>query len=127
MQLRGVFRAGFGRFLVVLVGCLFLASGDLASQEITFSSVTLDTPNPQAGAQFGLALAGVGDLNADAVPDLLVGALAQLNRGHSFQAAQKLGDFTDQVNAYINVGILSPAQGQLLLDAANNVINEIIG
>ena len=57
----------------------------------------------------------------------LEGALGQINKGHSLQAAQKLGDFTDQVNAYVQTGKLSPAQGQLLIDAANNIINELVG
>ena len=35
---------------------------------------TLQAPSPQAGAIFGTALAGVGDVNGDGVPDLAVGA-----------------------------------------------------
>ena len=38
---------------------------------------TLDNPDPQAGAYFGQAVAGVGDVNNDTVPDFLVGAPGQ--------------------------------------------------
>ena len=38
---------------------------------------TLNTPTPQEGAYFGDSVAGVGDVNSDGVPDLLVGAPGQ--------------------------------------------------
>jgi hypothetical protein len=38
---------------------------------------TVHSPRPQRGAQFGAALAGVGDINDDGVPDLAVGAPSQ--------------------------------------------------
>src|SRR5262249_40889831 len=34
---------------------------------------TLDDPTPEEGARFGFAVAGIGDVNNDGVPDLLVG------------------------------------------------------
>jgi hypothetical protein len=37
----------------------------------------LDDPTPQGDAQFGFAVAGIGDVNADGVPDLLIGAIGQ--------------------------------------------------
>jgi hypothetical protein len=46
---------------------------------------TLDNPVPQAGAYFGQAVAGAGDINGDNVPDLLVGAPFQDVEGNSDQ------------------------------------------
>ncbi|HEB36271.1 hypothetical protein LCGC14_1091550 [marine sediment metagenome] len=42
-------------------------------------------------------------------------------------ACNKLSDSIDQVNAYINSGKLTPIQGQALIDAANDIINELCG
>jgi hypothetical protein len=39
---------------------------------------TLQAPRPQAGAVFGFALAAVGDVNDDGIPDLAVGASGQV-------------------------------------------------
>jgi FG-GAP repeat protein len=39
--------------------------------------LTLDNPTPQADAAFGAAVAGIGDVNSDGLPDLLVGAPEQ--------------------------------------------------
>jgi hypothetical protein len=50
------------------VGVVFLVSG--ADGRHLHS---LHSPNPQAGADFGRTLAGVGDVNGDGVPDLAVG------------------------------------------------------
>jgi hypothetical protein len=46
---------------------------------------TLDNPTPQAGSSFGDAVAGVGDVNGDSTPDLLVGAPFQKVGGNVAQ------------------------------------------
>jgi hypothetical protein len=52
-------------------------------QAFVFSGATglllyrVEDPVPQAGAQFGAAASGLGDVNADGVPDLLIGAPSQ--------------------------------------------------
>jgi FG-GAP repeat len=46
---------------------------------------TLEPPLPQADAQFGYALARLGDVNGDGVPDLAVGAPGQQVQVNTFQ------------------------------------------
>ena len=46
---------------------------------------TLNTPTPQADAYFGAEVAGVGDMNGDGVPDVLVGADGQTVGGNDAQ------------------------------------------
>lgn len=64
------------------------------------SPILIDHPNPQAGANFGSAIASVGDVNGDGIPDLLVGA-----------PLQNVGGNADQGQAYV----ISGANGVLLL------------
>ncbi|HBA38540.1 MAG TPA: hypothetical protein DCZ05_01995, partial [Deltaproteobacteria bacterium] len=47
--------------------------------------LTLNDPAPQFAANFGYAVAGMGDLNGDTIPDLLVGAPGQTADGNSGQ------------------------------------------
>ncbi len=47
--------------------------------------LTLDTPEPIAGAFFGFPVAHIGDLDADSVPDLLVGATRYTVNGNPRQ------------------------------------------
>lgn len=47
--------------------------------------LTLDDPTPQFAANFGFAVAGMGDLDGDTIPDLLVGAPGQTADGNSGQ------------------------------------------
>ena len=72
---------------VGLVAWLWLAS--VAEALPTYTPIPLDNPNPQAGARFAEAVAGIGDVNADGVTDLLVGApfqtlVGNLNQGRAF-------------------------------------------
>ncbi|MCI0372772.1 MAG: VCBS repeat-containing protein [candidate division NC10 bacterium] len=76
----------------LLVGARHQTVGgnDIQGQAFVFSGAdgnllhTLDSPTPQDG-QFGVALAGVGDVNGDGTPDLLVGAPLQTVGGDVFQ------------------------------------------
>jgi len=47
--------------------------------------LTLDDPTPQLSANFGFAVAGMGNFNGDAVPELLIGAPGQTAGGNSGQ------------------------------------------
>ncbi len=84
-------------WFICLASLLFLAL--IASQGFS-ASVVIDHPNPQAGANFGSAMAAVGDVDGDGVPDLLVGA-----------PLQNVGGNPDQGQAYV----ISGAGGALLL------------
>jgi hypothetical protein len=76
-------------------GQVFLFSGASGARLLT-----LNDTDPQAGAYFGLALAGVGDVDGDGVPDLAVGAPNKEVAGQDAQG---------------QVFVFSGASGQLVL------------
>jgi len=51
----------------------------------------------------------------------LHGVIAKYNGGQTGAACNQLGAFINQVNGLIGAGALSPAQGQALITAANNI------
>ncbi len=54
-------------------------------------------------------------------------AFDKLEAGNERVACNKLHDFIDQVNAAINSDPLTREEGQVLIDAANELINELCG
>jgi hypothetical protein len=52
-------------------------------------------------------------------------AIMSLDKGNDNEAINQLNAFINQVNAFINGGILSPAEGDVLIAAANNIIDAI--
>jgi len=57
----------------------------------------------------------------------LEAAIRSLDRGNVNTALNQLGAFVNQVNAFMNAGILPPSEGQLLLDCANQIIAALSG
>ena len=71
------------------------------------------------------ALVNTGVLNAgqgNALTVKLDGALTKLDAGNVNAAINQLQAFINQVNAMINSGVLSPAEGQSLIDSVNAII-----
>jgi hypothetical protein len=84
-------------FLLLITALLWLPSVRGFAQPLL---LTLDDPTPQEGAFFGRAVAGVGDVDGDSVPDIAVVA-----------SCQHVGTFTNQGQAFV----FSGADGSLLL------------
>jgi hypothetical protein len=66
-----------------LIAWLWLAP--VADAQSTFTPVPLDDPTSQELSSFGGAVAGIGDVSGDGVPDLLVGAANQTVGDNSVQ------------------------------------------
>ncbi len=64
---------------------------------------------------------------ANALIAKLEAAIRQIDIVNNNTAINQLQAFINQVNAFINSGLLTPAQGQLLIDAANAVIDQLNG
>lgn len=95
------------RWLKLLVGfviCLSLVT--ITGALFIFTPSHLDDPTPQADAYFGFAVAGVGDVNGDEIPDFLVGA-----------PHQDVGDKSNQGQAFV----FSGATNNLLLTLDNPI------
>lgn len=52
-------------------------------------------------------------------------AVKSLNLGKTNESINKLNSFNNEVKGYMNSGLLSQAEGQVLIDAANSVINAL--
>jgi hypothetical protein len=64
---------------------------------------------------------------ADGLIDKLEAAIASLDRDHTRPACNQLQSFINQVNAFILANILSPEEGQALIDAAEDIQDQIGG
>lgn len=63
-----------------------------------------------------------GTLNqGDALISKLENVIAKLDKGNTGAACNQLGAFTNQINAYVNAGILTPEEGQGLIDAVTPI------
>jgi pullulanase len=87
---------------------------------------------PQARIEFliddveALVTAGVlNDGQGNALIAKLEGALVKLNDGQAHVSINRLQAFVNQVYDFVEDGILSPSQGQDLMDKANSIINQI--
>ncbi len=83
----------------------------------------LDNPTPQAGASFGRAVTGVGDVDGDAVSDLLVAAPFQ-NVGGRFQQGQAFvfsGGTGELIHTLDDPGFQEVAHFGLVVDRAGDV------
>jgi hypothetical protein len=65
--------------------------------------------------------------NGNALTSKLENALEKLDKGNTGAACNQLGAFVNQVEAFVNAGKLTEVQGQLLIDAANALIEQLCG
>jgi len=91
-----------------------------------------DTPTEGAGDVTGKIedLVAAGVLNQGQGNALIVkleGAQKKLDKGQTNAAINQLQAFINQVNDFISAGILTPVQGQALIDLANAIIDQING
>jgi len=64
---------------------------------------------------------------ANALTAKLEAAIQKVSQGNSNAATNQLKAFIKQVNALIKAGVLSQAEGQLLIDPANGFIDQLSG
>lgn len=107
------------------------ASGQIAGSSQTVNSATHAVFWSTPGQYIGDLIAGIQDLqdagvinggNANALITKLEGALAKIDAGQPGPAVNKLEAFVSQVQAFVNTGKLTAAQGQPLIDGANAII-----
>ena len=76
------------------------------------------------------ALVTAGNLNqgqGNALIAKLEAAIQQLDRGNTQTAINQLQCFVNQMSAFIRAGTVPPAQGQPLIDAAQQIIAALGG
>ena len=96
-------------------------------------STTVTVLTPQKAIEDFIAdeiedLVDDGDVNqgqGNALSSKLLHAIQKLNQGMSKVAINLLQAFINQVNDFISGGILTPTEGQALIDAASEIIDAI--
>jgi len=71
------------------------------------------------------AIAGLSGSQRQGLLSKLQAALDAINQGKTSVACNKLDDFISQVQAFVNNGTLTQAQGQPLVNSAANVRNTL--
>ncbi|MGH7493499.1 MAG: SBBP repeat-containing protein [bacterium] len=114
----------------------FTAKGRITDKDGGYTDYTVEVvvQTPQQGIQ-GLiekvqtlvAASALNQGNGNALISKLEAAIKQLDQGHTHPAINQLEAFTNQVNAFLNSGKLTSAQGQPLLDGANQIITALSG
>lgn len=94
------------------------------------ATVTVQTPqqatqNINSDVQQLVANAVLSQKQGDLLQKDLDKAIKELDKGKTDKAIQELQAFIAQVNNLINTGVLTSAQGQPLIDAANEIITAL--
>jgi len=114
----------------------FTARGFIKDKDGGFTSytVTVTVLAPQQAIEvIGDDVQGLVDTGAlnqgqgNALMNKLDQAINKLDQGKITQAINHLQAFINQVNDFINTGVLTPAEGQPLIDAANRIIAVLSG
>ena len=113
-----------------IVGEAGNATGVLIVHAVLWNTLNPPTPAEQVATLTDLVnrLAAAGTLNqgqANALLAKLEAVTRHLNKGDKKSAANLLQAFINQVRALVNAGIVSAADGQTLIDAAQKLIDEL--
>jgi hypothetical protein len=101
------------------------ASGNSTSCSFTVTVLTAQAviQNLETSVQSLQSQGKLTGQQAQGLTSKLEAALDAVNNGQTNVACNKLGDFISQVQAYINNGTLSSADGQPLINSAAHVRN----
>jgi hypothetical protein len=117
---------GTGNFTATCSGAADFA-GNNNSASVAYTVITPQEATTsiidEVAELLGLDVVNVGQ--ATSITRILERVIAQLDRENPSVSVRVLGAFINEVNAFINAGILSPEQGQPLIDAAQEIIDAI--
>jgi len=110
-----------------------IPGGDAGVQQapvvFSFTTITIEAQIENLIAEVE-ALRDAGILNSGKATGLITkleSVLDKLEKGNLTPALNQLNAFINQVNGFIDEGILTPEEGQALIDAANDLISQISG